>query len=129
MAVRARRSEGDGVPEEERLGEAHAEAVEDAEVQKEGEGEAEAEVQPDALGLALSLALPLELPDTAGEALSPRDGEALPVVLDVPLPLLARAMRKHVASAGLQRSGCLALRNLVVKSPERVQAAFDEGAL
>ena len=90
VAVRARRSEGDGVPEEEWLGEAHAEAVEDAEVQKEGEGEAEAEVQPDALGLALSLALPLELPDTAGEALSPRDGEALPVVLDVPLPLLAR---------------------------------------
>ena len=44
------------------------------------------------------------------------------------LPLLARAMRKHAASAGLQRSGCLALRNLVVKSPERVQTAFDEGA-
>ena len=33
----------------------------------------------------------------------------------------------HAATAaGVQRSGCLALRNLVVKSPERVQAAFDD---
>ena len=44
------------------------------------------------------------------------------------LPLLAAAMRKHPTAAGLQRSCCLALRNLVVKSPSRVQAAFDEGA-
>ena len=92
VTVRARRSEGDGVPEEERLDEEHAEVVEDAEVQCDGVGEEEAEVQADALGLALSLALPVELPDTAGEALSSRDGKALPVVLDVPLPLVAREL-------------------------------------
>jgi hypothetical protein len=43
------------------------------------------------------------------------------------LPLISRAMRKHPGAASLQRSACLAVRNLVVKSPERVQAAFDAG--
>ena len=43
------------------------------------------------------------------------------------LPLIARAMRLHATSPGVQRSGCLAVRNLVVKSPSRVAAAFDEG--
>lgn len=58
----------------------------------------------------------LRLPDNAARAVA---GGAL--------PLIARAMRTHGASAGVQRSGCLAVRNLVVKSPARVQAAFDEG--
>lgn len=42
-------------------------------------------------------------------------------------PLLARAMRTHIGHLGLQRSACLALRNMIVKSPDRIQAAFDEG--
>jgi hypothetical protein len=43
------------------------------------------------------------------------------------LPLLARAMRTHAGHAALQRSACLALRNVVVKDRARAQAALDEG--
>jgi len=43
------------------------------------------------------------------------------------IPLLATAMRKHPHQPGLARAGCLAIRNLVVKSPERIALAFDEG--
>ena len=41
--------------------------------------------------------------------------------------LMATAMHQHPGNASLQRSACLATRNLIVKSPERVQAAFDAG--
>ena len=42
-------------------------------------------------------------------------------------PLLARAMRTHAGHAALQRSACLALRNVVVKDRARAQAALEEG--
>jgi hypothetical protein len=41
--------------------------------------------------------------------------------------LIAAAMRRHPEHAGVQRSGCLALRNLVVRDADRIRAAFDEG--
>jgi hypothetical protein len=43
------------------------------------------------------------------------------------LPLLVRAARTHAGHAQLQRAVCLALRNVVVKSRARAQAALDEG--
>jgi armadillo repeat-containing protein 6 len=43
------------------------------------------------------------------------------------LALIARAMRTHPGHLGLQRSACLALRNIIVKEPARAAAAFDEG--
>lgn len=43
------------------------------------------------------------------------------------LALIAKAMRTHPGHAGLQRSCCLALRNIIVKDKTRIAAAFDEG--
>lgn len=40
---------------------------------------------------------------------------------------LVGAMRSHPGEAGVQRAACLSLRNLVNRSAERKQAAFDEG--
>jgi hypothetical protein len=43
------------------------------------------------------------------------------------LALVAGAMRAHPTVPGVQRSACLAARNLVSRSAERRAAAFDEG--
>lgn len=43
------------------------------------------------------------------------------------LGLIATSLRLHPSSPGLARAACLAVRNIVVRSPERVQSAFDEG--
>lgn len=43
------------------------------------------------------------------------------------LQLLARAMARHPGYGPIQRSTCLTLRNIISRSQERVQAAFDEG--
>jgi hypothetical protein len=43
------------------------------------------------------------------------------------LALVARCMESHPASSAVQRAGCLAIRNLIVKSPQRIALAVDEG--
>jgi len=43
------------------------------------------------------------------------------------LPAIAAAMRAHGGHAGVQRSACLAVRNLVVRSKDRVAIAFEAG--
>jgi hypothetical protein len=43
------------------------------------------------------------------------------------LPAIAAAMRAHGGHSGVQRSACLAVRNMVVRSKDRVAAAFEAG--
>ena len=41
--------------------------------------------------------------------------------------LICAAMRRHNDHVGVQRAACLAVRNMVVRSKERVALAFEEG--
>lgn len=49
------------------------------------------------------------------------------VVAEGGMSVIARAMRVHPMSQGVQRAACLAIRNTVVRSKERAAAAFDAG--